>query len=417
MKTKIISLILSVIMIILALCPAAYAQNMTRETINIVNFSDTEVTVDKKAKFLNEDEILLYDSASLVDIVSIDSKELTETNVEKSLEFVDNGSVLIIQNDGTLHSISEVYKKLDIEEPTVHFDFLYENCINVGYKIKCDSGEYDITPIMATVMCEVGKESEFSIEEELDNLRKSEIYIDVVDFYENTNKETVLFDVMSDDIAKLQMSVTDIKNNYYKNKGGYGYFYAKNKDETSWVQKTGYTCYGLAEMSMYVASEGKRSDGTVNDMVYCDFDATGMGGKYVLDFTTYMETINSSIQDYLVMNSKSEYTISYEYGWSGDSYDSKTAVSYTVNPNECTVSTQSGGSNKKSWVVKPNSNVKGQTWRFSPWILVKTNNTSTTATVNCGFSQFTVDDLLHSKYRTTTCLYGQLIFKNHKFIA
>ena len=417
LKRKSISLILSFILIILAICPNAYAQDIhSDETISVVNFSNKSIPKNRNIKILTPKE-LSNSSALNVDIVNIDSTKLIKQNVIDALELVDNGSYLIIQNSGNINSISELCKKFNIKVPDIEFDFSYKNCINIGYIIKCDYGEYDIFPIMATVMCEIGNESDFSLNEELKELRKSEVSVDIADLYKNIKNESFHLSSSYDNISNLQMSVKNVKSKYFKQVNGYGFFYAKSKNETQWGEKAGYTCYGLAEASIYIASEGKRSNGVVNDMVYCDFDATGKGNKHVLDFTTYIETSNSVIQDYLVMNSQSKYNVSYSYGWNGDAISSQTAINYTVNPNKCTISTQSGGNTKKSWVAKPNSYVKNQTWRFSPWVLVKTKDTKTTATINCGFSQFTVDDSLHPKYRTTAKLYCKLKFKNHKVVS
>lgn len=365
-------------------------RNKAEAAVNLVdldNYSDSwkhqNATISTSVSPQNR---LLTNKA---DIINISSSKISQLDFDYILQLVDNGAILVIQNDDDIQTCSEIVSLLNINSQDVMVDAEDKGTIELGYSIRRDGTGYIVEPVFATVL-KLESDETFNLNQELENLKNSsEAYIDPIDFY-YSKKDNIKSTENNQGQSPSGNGALQIdRRSAYVSCSGIGYLYGKNGDAV-WGQKTGYEKFGYVEMSAYIIRKYSKN-GYDYDAVECSFTATAENGKHVEWYSVFNHVIsNSYMETFLYVNEQNEYTYGFEYTYGSDGPQISTSYTTTVNPGE-QCKTTFKEYNYVRWNCTPYSN--GETWVMETSCLTRTAS-NLTATTRVGFEEFVVDNWL-----------------------
>lgn len=368
---------------------------------NIKDYGNAFVTVldfdnwDKEASYKNATIFNGIDGnnrfmASSANIVNISSLESDKSNLEYALQLVDNGAIMVVQNESNIVSCEDLAKQMNIPVQDVTGEINNESIAILGYVVRRNSLDYKIEPIFATVMKPSVSSETFDIQTEIANLKESgQAYIDPIDIYcriedSDCKKENNISnkEILS---GKLQM-----RTNFYTDLFGYGYLYGKNGNAV-WGQQSGYTQFGYIEMYTCVIRE-KVLNGYRYDAVETLFTATGLNNKFIESYKVCNQVKGSgpSMVKYLYLNTQNTRTYTMSYTVTSQGIETSSSVSTEVNPGAQVTSTTKTN-NKVVWNCNPNSNLNNSSWMLEGSCLTKTPSSSNAA-MYISFAELVVDN-------------------------
>lgn len=393
---KYLALIMSVLLGISCIFPvnATYI-TMEQENSTYLNASVNLLDLAKWAdidKYKNATVLKSTDNdINNTDIINVSSDTIEKIDLNKVLQIVDNGALLIVQNKSNINSSTEMAKKINISVQSIVSNVDDEmTSIVLGYCIRKGWDDYIIEPILATVMKPIN-DTGFDLSEELNNLKNADnVYIDPIEFYCQAINSPKFFRSILD-IKEFAAGTQKVrKKQAHTETFGWAYLYGKNGNAVWGTGHNGYTLFGYIENSIYVIREFTKN-GYNYDAVECQFTATGRGNKYVKSYSTFNQVVSNSLMDaYTYLNVKNKYIYSTSYSWSGNGTTSSVTVQSEVNPGEQQIST-SKTYNHVLWKCVPNSHLKNASWFLEAGCSTKTA-IGKRATIRVGFDELVVDN-------------------------
>lgn len=376
-------------------------------------------TINIKTIEINNGETLYDDFISKnkkndVDLISI--KSLEKSKLEDIYEILDNGTDIFVRDDN-----------IDYLASKFNTSFLENkgSSIYLGSYIQTSGTDYNVTPVMATVVDDDGNVIEISDTESIEKIKND---YDLNDIYE---KSVVSIDSYKD-LSNILMSnqnslqtITDLGNSF---KDFYTLFYFYKKGSASGISTdyiysrsetlSGYTKIGSAQILAYAIK--LKTDGTTTyDYIYTKATASGLNDKYVDTYThsieiesTYGSIIDASQPD---GGANESLTASIGNSISSDGKATITnTLSYTYNPDGQSIVPALGEKNIKRWTAKPKSNIKNKSWSICPAILIKnTKGTTTYTTVNMRMDTLKVRSSILRSYTIKSGFVLGLSITNH----
>lgn len=323
------------------------------------------------------------------DVVNISSSQTPQLDLSYILQLVDNGSILIVQNNDNIQTCSEMRSLLKMKSQDEVIEVENDATIPLGYSIRRDETGYKVETIFATVLKSASDDT-FDLNKELENLKNSvEFYIDPIEFYYLKEKSINNIESTQKNFSSEKGTLQIDRESAYVEDSKGCYLYGKNGDAV-WGYESGFKKFGYVEISAYIIEQYCKN-GYDYDSVECFFTASALNGKNVEWYNVFNRIIrNSHMEWFHYINSQSDYTYGIEYTYGPDGLETSVTCTTTINPGDQCITTFKENEYVR-WNCTPYSN--GETWVVETSCLTKTAH-NLKATTRVGFEEFVVDNWL-----------------------
>lgn len=231
----------------------------------------------KARNVINDISKITDKNADNIDLVNISMENYTKEEKDVALNLVDNGALLVIQDNNYFKSNDEVATFFGLDEQETAISETKGNAVTIGYTISKDEGEYVVNPVLASLMIPVDTDmTQFNMEKELQELKNSDdVYIDPTDIYSH------YIESKQDEDSLNNVATAQSNSSYF-----YGpfeaYLYGKNGTAV-WGPKSGYEKFGYTKIIVEVIRQ-KVYGGRAFDAVETRYNMVGLNDKYVKSY-------------------------------------------------------------------------------------------------------------------------------------
>ena len=320
------------------------------------------------------------------DVINLSYNHLMSENMNLILQYVDKGSVAILQNVDNVDFIRKLPPLSNITVTKVND----EANVILGYCLSNRENGYYLEPIFATIL-QGENDSTFNLEAELLDFKNSKYtYINPVEFlHRYRSKETAL-----KKNTNMYMSVAQGRENRtpYKSAYGWGYLYGKNGTAV-WGEKKGYKEFGYVETQANMYRK-YMLNGRNYDELESTHTVTGRNDKYVEKYAVYdiVQSQSTYIEGYTYLNEATSYTYSTSFSMNSDgSFQTNQTIAFDVNPAKQNFTTTKLNQ-KVIWDCDPNSNLSNKSWKVTTSVLIS-KPVSVEGIAYTGIDKIVVDDI------------------------